>query len=141
MKNMTEKAIENFKNGCNCCQAVFCAYAEEMGMSFAQAYKIAEAMGSGMGGSKNYVCGAVSGALMAASLMNSDGQPGKKSQPETYALSQEILNRFAEKNTSVVCRDLLGLNGKKLRSCPGCVEDAAQILYEVMSEKEQNKEG
>ncbi len=136
MKNMTEKAMEYHKNGCNCCQAVFCAYAEEMGMKFEDAYKIAEALGGGMGGSKEHICGAVSGALMAASMMNSDGQPGKKSQPATYALSQKILNKFAEKNTSVVCKDLLGLNGKKLRSCPGCVEDAAQILYEVMSEAE-----
>ena len=136
MKNMTEKAIANFQSGCNCCQAVFCAYAEEMGMPFETAYKMAEALGGGMGGTKEHVCGAVTGALMAVSLMHSDGQPGKKTQPATYALSQKVMNKFKEKNTSVVCKDLLGLDGKKLRSCPGCVEDAAQIVFEVMSEAE-----
>ena len=50
-------------------------------------------------------------------------------------LLKEIEKRFIEKNGSVICRELKGLDtGKVLRPCRGCVEDAAEILEEILSE-------
>ena len=41
-----------------------------------------------------------------------------------------------EKNTSVLCKELKGITtGTVLRSCRGCVEDAAEILEEIVDEK------
>ena len=54
----------------------------------------------------------------------------------TYRVSREIVQKFGEKNGSVVCKDLKGIGtGKVLRSCDGCIKDAAQILEQVMDIK------
>ena len=52
---------------------------------------------------------------------------------EDEALLKEIEIKFKDKNTSVICKDLKGITtGNVLRSCRGCVEDAAEILEEVL---------
>ena len=50
-------------------------------------------------------------------------------------LLYELEKRFKDKNTSVLCKELKGINsGTILRSCRGCVEDAAEILEELVKE-------
>ena len=119
--------------GQNCCQAVACTYCDLFGMDEATAFKACEAFGAGMGG-MNGTCGAVSGAVMAAGFKNSTGNfDGPKSKLDTYKLSKQILESFEEKNGSVTCRELKGVDtGTVLRSCPGCIEDAVDLVSEVL---------
>ena len=56
------RAKENFLNGYNCCQAVFLACTDELGLDTETRAKIASSFGGGMGGMRQ-VCGAVSGML------------------------------------------------------------------------------
>ena len=57
--------------------------------------------------------------------------PGTKA--DTYKLSREILKRFEEKNGTIICRELKGIDtGKVIRTCPGCIEDAVEIAQEVL---------
>ena len=60
-----EKAIELHDRGCNCAQAVACAFAEEIGVPEETLFAAAEGFGLGMGGMEA-TCGAVSGAVMLA---------------------------------------------------------------------------
>ena len=60
-----EKAIELHDKGCNCAQAVACAFAEEIGVPEETLFAAAEGFGLGMGGMAA-TCGAVSGAVMLA---------------------------------------------------------------------------
>ena len=66
---------------------------------------------------------------------------------KAYAASTEFMDRFIEKNGSVVCRELLGYDLTKKEDmaiiqeqnlfrtlCPKMVESAAQILDEMISE-------
>ena len=47
----------------------------------------------------------------------------------------ELNEIFRKKNGSTICRELKGMDtGKVLRSCPGCIEDAANILSEKLGE-------
>lgn len=136
MQNRTKEAIEYFKNGHNCAQAVLCAYAEDFGISHEEAYRVAEGFGGGIGGTRDHVCGAVSGAILAASMIQSDGSAGGKTKSLTYKTSREIMNDFENKNTTVICRELFGAPGQgKIRSCTGCVKDASEILYSVLNNK------
>ena len=129
-----QKALENHKNGHNCSQAVLCAYADLFGLDKDIAYRMAEPFGRG-NGDRSGMCGALSGALMAAGLAVSEGIESKGGKNETYDLSAEIISRFGEMNGSVICRDLKGMDtGKPLRSCMGCIEDAARILQELVIE-------
>ncbi|MBQ8793490.1 MAG: C_GCAxxG_C_C family protein, partial [Clostridia bacterium] len=63
MKN-SEKAVKLFTDGYNCAQAVFGAFAEDLGFDEKTALKISAPFGGGFGRQRE-VCGAVSGMLMA----------------------------------------------------------------------------
>lgn len=131
-----EKAVENYKNGYNCAQAVLCAYSDLLGMDEALAYGMAEAFGTGIGGMQG-TCGAVLAMYMAVGLKNSDGLPaGRATRGETYKIVRELNQKFKAKNGSTICKELRGSPGQtRLRSCPGCVEDAAGLLEEWLRTK------
>lgn len=51
-------------------------------------------------------------------------------------MSRKLSDRFREKNGSVICKELKGIEtGEMLRSCPGCVEDAAEILEDILENR------
>lgn len=133
MEEFVEKALEYHKKGFNCAQAVACAYSEEVGMDENIIFKMAEGFGAGMGGLQ-CTCGALSGAIMLAGLKQSSGDVNNPTtKGSTYKLSKQMVEEFREKNTSVICRDLKGLDTNVvLRSCDGCIEDAARIAYNVL---------
>lgn len=128
-----EKAIELHNKGFNCAQAVACSFCEELGVSEEVVFAACEGFGLGMGGMQT-TCGAVSGAVMVAGLKNSCKdleQPNTKAQ--TYKLSKEIVNEFAEKNTTIICKELKGVeSGKVIRSCQDCIMDAVEIAEKLL---------
>ncbi|MDO5425320.1 MAG: C-GCAxxG-C-C family protein [Eubacteriales bacterium] len=132
MTERVQKALENHKKGMNCAQAVACAFADAVGMDEATLFKVSEGFGAGMGGMK-CTCGAVSGAILLAGLKNSSGTPENPTKARTYQLSKEITNTFEKMNGSVICRELKGVETKKvLRTCDGCIEDAAKIAEAIL---------
>ena len=141
MSDAANKAIEYHKKGYNCAQAVACAFAEKLGKDEKQIFEIMEGFGLGMG-NMNATCGAVSAMAAVVGMDNSDGdldKPGTKK--ETYKKIRSLSEKFADMNSSLVCRELKGVDtGSPLRSCNGCIADAADILEEYFGEKE-NKEG
>ena len=139
-----EKAIALFKEGYNCSQAVFGAFAEELGLDFETAVKISSSFGGGMGRMRE-VCGAVSGMFMAAGLNCGYSKPRDiEAKTAHYKLIQELAEKFKKKNKYIVCRQLLGLEGQdnnyvpsertdeyyKKRPCAELIGDAAEILEE-----------
>lgn len=109
MESKREKAMALFKEGYNCSQAVFAAYAEDYGMDQELALRLAASFGGGMGRMRE-VCGAFSGMLLVAGLETgaTEGKDvdGKKAN---YDLVQRLGDIFKEKNGSLYCRELLGL--------------------------------
>lgn len=74
--------------------------------------------------------------MVAGLLKSSRNTKEPVTKGATYRVSREIVQKFGEKNGSVVCKDLKGIGtGKVLRSCDGCIKDAAQILEQVMDIK------
>lgn len=133
-KTLTERkelALKMRAEGANCAQAVGAALYDfvEDQVSEVQLYKMLEGFGLGMGGMEG-TCGALSGVIAIAGLLNSSGDRKNNTKQNTYKLSREIVRQFQEKNTSVRCKDLKGVEtGTMLRSCPGCIEDAIEIGY------------
>ena len=144
--NHVEKALEYYNNNFNCSQGVFTAFATEMGMDEKTALKVATNFGGGE--RKGELCGAVAGALMVLGLRCGHCESDDtESKAKAYADSEEFMNRFIEKNGSVVCRELLGYDLTKTEDmlviqkqnlfrtlCPKMVESAASILDEMISE-------
>ena len=137
MESRVEKTIENHKKGYNCAQAVACAYCDLVGVDEETMFRMTEGFGAGMGGME-CTCGAVSGAVALAGLKNSQGAAERKTKGSTYKLSKELVRRFREMNQTVVCRELKGLEtGETLRSCDGCIRDAAILTEEILFQKTQ----
>lgn len=128
-----ELAIALHDKKYNCCQAVACAFCEEVGMDEATLFRIGEGFGLGMGCMEG-TCGALSGAIMLAGLKNSDGNiDAPATKAETYKLSKELLQKFQERTGSTVCKELKGVeSGKVLCSCPDCIRIGVEVAQEVL---------
>ena len=132
MSDQVDRALENHKKGMNCCQAVACAFSREVGVDEQILFKAGEGFGAGMGGME-CTCGAVSGAVLLAGMKNSSGDAASPTKGKTYQLSKAIVRECEEKNGSVICKELKGVETKKvLRSCDGCIEDAVRIVQKVL---------
>ena len=143
------KAIELFKEGYNCSQAVLCAFCDELGMDFDTALKISSSFGGGMGRMRE-VCGAVSGLFMAAGLKFGYNSPDDTdAKKEHYKLIQELAEKFKEKNGTIICRELLNNPSEtpsyvpdertkeyyKKRPCAELVGEAAEIFEKLLEIK------
>ena len=136
-----EKARELFLAGYSCSQAVFGAFAPELGIEHEQAMKLASSFGGGLGGARE-LCGAVSGMLMVAGLKWGYGQAGDLAvKTKHYQRTRELLDGFKAVHGTTVCRELLsGLERLKsdpsertpeyyaTRPCVRFVETAAALL-------------
>ena len=134
MESRIERADELHRKGYNCAQAVACTYADLVGVSEQEAFRSMEAFGRGMGGMIG-TCGALSGAVYLAGLVASDGNLEKPaSKRDSYKLSEQILAAFQEKNGATSCHELKGIDCDHgmLRSCPGCIADACEIVECVL---------
>jgi len=143
----SEKTRELFKNGYNCAQSVFCAFAEDLDMDFDTALKLSSSFGGGMGRLRE-VCGAVSAMFMIAGLKYGYTSPNDDEAKEKhYALIQELAKKFEAENGSIICRELLELDVKydspkpekrteeyyTTRPCEGLVASAAEIISDYIS--------
>lgn len=146
--NRSDKAKELFEGGCNCCQAVFCAFAEETNLSPEDAMRISAGFGGGMGRMRE-VCGAVSGMIMVLSNKFASTDPNDHEKKKAlYALIQKAAGDFREENGSIICRELLGLSEGasspvpekrtdtyyKKRPCAELVHCAAAIAEKYLEE-------
>lgn len=104
----SEHAVEQFKAGSNCSQAVLGEYAEEHGVDSASALKIACGFGGGMG-RLGGTCGAVTGAIMAIGLVACDPDPRSLvAKARTYTLVRSFIEEFETRHQAISCRELLG---------------------------------
>ena len=139
-----DEAVTKFRNGCNCSQAILSTYGTAFGLDEALAYHVACGFGGGM--RRADVCGAVTGALMVLGLRHGPTScPGQPQKNEAYAQVQAFHTRFAERQGTVMCRDLLGCDistpdgQQKAQAeqlfktiCPEAVKVAAEILEEML---------
>ena len=130
-----EKALENQRMGCNCSQAIGCAFCDIAGIDEGQMFGLMEGFGLG-GGDMQGTCGAVSGAAAVIGMLTSSCTPESPvTKQKTMKAVRALAASFREKNGSTICKDLKGAEtGKVLRSCSGCVEDAAKLLQEYIDE-------
>ncbi len=120
----TEKAIENHKSFKSCSESVLGAFRDEIGLDESQVRSIAMPFAGGRQGK----CGAV---LAAEYVLK------EKYGAAAGSRIAEFEREFIGMNKSVMCRELKGgLTGKPLRSCRGCVTDAAELLERRLSEEQ-----
>ena len=118
-------AERNFKDGCNCTQAVLLAFSDRTGLDAETAMRIASGFGGGMARMRE-VCGAVSGMFMAAGLiLGDDGVPSHEHKRALYAQLQALAAQFRAENGSLLCRELLS----GTRTAPGGIPEERTEQY------------
>lgn len=142
----SEQAKQLFMDGHNCAQAVFCAFASELGIDEKTALCLSACFGGGLGRQRE-VCGAVSAMCMALSLKYAPQDPKDHvAKAAFYTRIQEACNQFKKENGSIICRELLGIaSGPQSpvpakrtpeyyahRTCQDKVKCAAEILEKYL---------
>jgi C_GCAxxG_C_C family probable redox protein len=141
-----EQGVSKFAEGYNCAQSVFFSFCDDLKMDRDKALRMACGFGAGMG-RKQEVCGAVSGGILVIGAKYGRGE--KEDLPvteEAYAKTRELMDRFAERHGTLICRkllhgcDLTTEEGKKqfkenelrTKTCEPCVRSVIEILESMM---------
>lgn len=129
-----EYAVKLRSEGCNCAQAVVCAFAEECGIDVDTAYRLSEGLGAGIGNLKSF-CGAPNGMAIVIGLLNSQGVNSKGlSKNETYGIVKKMAEEFKMKNGSYICSELKAFNDP-VRPCHELINDCIELLNTYINEK------
>lgn len=142
----SERAVAKFVSGFNCAQAVLFSFCDDLGMDKDKALKIACGFGAGMG-RKQEICGAVTGGIMVIGAKYGRGENDDRKATEiTYAKIRELVDQFARKHNSYICRQLLNdcdlskeeghkiylENDYRNKICVPCVKSVAEILETII---------
>lgn len=143
-------AVNLFERGYNCAQSVFAAYAELFGMDMQTALKMSSAMGGGVGRMRE-ICGTVSAMALLAGLKEGNDDPDNEAAKEhIYALVRKMSAQFKDKQGTLICRELLGIEGMEesakpsirtpefyaSRPCGRIIACAAEIIEKELLGKE-----
>ena len=134
-------ACKNFQDGYNCAQSVLLAFSEKIGLDKEKALMLASSFGGGMGRLRE-VCGAVSAMFMIAGFLKGYTSPADDiAKAGHYKLIQDLAEEFKAAQGSIICRELLGLEGEssyipskrtkeyyEKRPCENCIALSADIV-------------
>ena len=148
-----DRAVDYFMQGYGCCQSVVAAFADMYGLDEKLALKIAAGFGGGVGRMR-MMCGAVSGIVMLVGLEEGQTEGAdREGKSHCYKIVQQLLEESKQQNGSIICAEILGLNGQekavnsyvasertaeyyKSRPCVAKVESAARIFAEYLERKQ-----
>ena len=152
LEKRVEQAVENFMAGYGCCQSVVAAFADLYGLDETLAKKVAAGFGGGVGRLR-MMCGAVSGIVMLVGLDCGQTEGAdREGKSACYKVVQELLAKSKEENGSLICAEILGIQGHekascsyvasprtaeyyKERPCAAKVESAARIFADYLRSK------
>ena len=144
-KSIEERAIETFRSGLNCSQAVFTAYSEKLNYDNDLALSVSCGFGGGMGRLQE-TCGAVTGSFMVLGVHTCKRHTDNKTRKEeTYKLVQEFSKQFKQINGTTNCIDLLRVDlkteeGNRIAKeknlfgtvCEKCISDSIRIIDDLI---------
>jgi len=151
------RAVDNFMAGYGCCQSVVAAFSDLCGLDDTMAKKIGAGFGGGVGRMR-MMCGAVSGIVILVGLDcgQTEGSD-REGKSACYKVVQDLLAKSKEENGSIICAEILGIQGHekahsnyvasartaeyyKKRPCAAKVESAARIFADYLKSKDGHNE-
>ena len=152
LEDRIQKSVEFFMQGYGCCQSVVCAFADIYGLDNEMALRIAAGFGGGVGRMR-MMCGTVSALVILAGLEKGQTRgEDREGKTACYQLVRELLDTFKQRNGSIICAELLQMQGVKaetntaqpdernaeyyrVRPCARKVESAARVFAEYLDNK------
>jgi len=144
----SEQAVSKFMEGYNCAQSVIFSFCDDPKIDKDKALKMACGFGAGMG-RKEEVCGAVTGGIFVIGAKYGRGENDDRTATDVaYAKTRELMDSFAGKQGSYICRKLLEgcelttKEGQKQfkekdllnKVCKPCVQSAVEILESIIEQ-------
>lgn len=155
MEDRVEKAVTLFKDGFNCSQSVFAAFADMYGLTFDQSLLISSSFGGGIGRMRE-TCGAACALFLLAGLETGSTNPKDRERKiANYKFVQELAEIFRKRNGALKCSDLLKLKENNCtspipeertpqyyakRPCVRIIEAASDIWNSYLTEKSADKQ-
>lgn len=148
-ESRVEDAVRMFESGYNCCQAVLATYSRLYGLEKDDALRLASPMGGGIGRMRE-VCGPVTAMALLYGVIDGNIDPeDEEKKKEVYERVREMSDEFARRNGSIICRELLGIEGREesaapsprtkefyaTRPCSRLVRCAAEIIEDKLGEE------
>lgn len=135
-----DAAVDLFRNGCSCSQAVLGVYGPRYGLDEGHAMRIAAGFAGGMRLAET--CGAVTAAFMVFGLAYcSDACKTVEGRQAAYGAITAFAEKFGQRHGSLICRELLGCDistpegaktaqerGLFQTKCVQLVRDAAELV-------------
>ncbi len=116
-----ELAVRLKHGGCNCAQAVLCAFEDEVGLSSEDLKRIGAGFGVGMG-CMEATCGALVAAQMLLGLKKYEGRPILRDAAQMH-------RDFEDMCGATLCKDLKGRDtGVVICECDDCVRNAVELV-------------
>lgn len=147
MNEKINKAKQLFANNVNCAQSTLAVHASDYGISEELAFKLASAMGGGMG-HQGKTCGAILGAYLVLGLEFGNQIPNDlDSKIMLRKASNLFLEKFNKKHGNTDCPLLLKKDfriaeeleeiqetGLTKKLCPNFIQSSIEIIQEVKEE-------
>ena len=158
LEDRIQRAVELFMQGYGCCQSVVCAFADLYGLDEEMAFRVAAGFGGGVGRMR-MMCGTVSALVILAGLERGQTRgEDREGKAACYQLVRELLETFKQRNGSIICAELLQMQGVKaetntaqpdernaeyyrVRPCARKVESAARVFAEYLAGSGTSAEG
>lgn len=140
-----EKALDTFRSGLNCAQAVLTAYSEDLNFDESLALNISCGFGGGMGRLQE-TCGAVTGSFMVLGIYNGNKfDDNKDKKEESYSMIQKFSEKFKLTHHTMDCKSIINCDLKTEAGqlyakennlfetvCEKCISDSITILGELI---------
>jgi C_GCAxxG_C_C family probable redox protein len=145
VKDHLAEALELFKSGYHCSQAVLAVFCEDFGLSREAALKISCPFGGGLGG-YGRTCGALTGAMMVIGLKyGNTGVTDLDAKKTTFEKTRQLIETFENVHESTTCNELVGFDRSNLagteliamlpffyNTCPKFLETVVSFLEEEL---------
>lgn len=131
-----EKAFEYHKSGFHCAEAVSKAIIESYGNVIGRDIpKVATAFGGGVGGTKQDICGALAGGIIALGFLFGRSEPGAD-WTDVSELAAKLKQRFVQEYGTTNCGVLLSTFGpqENMMRCKRLSGEVAGMLANILDE-------
>ena len=143
-RSIEDKAIESFRAGLNCSQAVLTSYSENLNFDKNLAEIVSCGFGAGMG-RLGETCGAVTGSYMVLGIFNQTFPDNATRKEATYGMIQEFSKKFKQIYGTTDCESLIKCDlkteeGRKYSKennlfetvCEKCIKDSIKIVNQLI---------
>ncbi|MEW6609116.1 MAG: C-GCAxxG-C-C family (seleno)protein [bacterium] len=138
-EDVEKKAFDYFEGGFHCAEAISKTITEFFAKELSSEIpKVASGFGGGIGKTKEDVCGALTGGVIALGCLFGRMEPGKDLK-DVCELTSEFRRRFIDEFGSTNCQTILKGFGEQenMQKCKKLTATAAGILSEILVEREK----